>query len=33
VTGGALRLRGAHFGVATGRLMVLDGATDGFTPA
>jgi carbonic anhydrase len=33
VNSGGLRLRGAHFGVATGRLLVLDGATDGFTPA
>jgi carbonic anhydrase len=33
VAEGRLRLRGAHFGVATGRLMVLDGTTGGFTPA
>jgi carbonic anhydrase len=33
VADGRLRLRGAHFGVATGRLMVLDAATGGFTPA
>lgn len=33
VEAGRLRLRGAHFGVATGRLMVLDEATGEFVPA
>lgn len=32
VAAGKLRLRGAHFGVATGRLLVLDPDTDGFAP-
>ena len=33
VAEGRLTLRGAHFGVATGRLMLLDPATDSFVPA
>jgi carbonic anhydrase len=33
VAAGTLRLRGAHFGVATGRLLLLDPATGGFDPA
>jgi len=33
VEAGRLRLRGAHFGVATGRLLVLDPATGEFAPA
>lgn len=33
VAGGRLELRGAHFGVATGRLLVLDPATGAFAPA
>jgi carbonic anhydrase len=33
VRGGGLRLHGAHFGVATGRLVLLDPATGAFTPA
>ncbi|WP_237216801.1 carbonic anhydrase [Falsiroseomonas oryziterrae] len=33
VQAGRLRLRGAHFGVATGRLLVLDGETGEFAPA
>ncbi|WP_270936309.1 carbonic anhydrase [Falsiroseomonas oryzae] len=33
VAEGRLRLRGAHFGVATGRLLVLDSATGEFAPA
>ncbi|MGG5821236.1 carbonic anhydrase [Falsiroseomonas sp. HW251] len=32
VAAGKLHLRGAHFGVATGRLLVLDPETDGFSP-
>jgi carbonic anhydrase len=33
VAEGRLALHGAHFGVATGRLMLLDPATDSFFPA
>ncbi len=33
VAEGRLRLHGAHFGVATGRLMLLDAATGQFAPA
>jgi carbonic anhydrase len=33
VGAGRLRLRGAHFAVATGRLMVLDGTSEDFAPA
>ncbi|WP_137181025.1 carbonic anhydrase [Roseomonas sp. AR75] len=33
VQAGGLRLHGAHFGVATGRLLLLDAATGAFTPA
>jgi carbonic anhydrase len=33
VAEGRLTLHGAHFGVATGRLMLLDPATDSFVPA
>lgn len=33
VQAGTLRLRGAHFGVATGRLLVLDDETGAFRPA
>jgi carbonic anhydrase len=33
VAAGQLRLRGAHFGVATGRLLVLDAETGRFAPA
>jgi carbonic anhydrase len=33
VAAGRLRLRGAHFGVATGRLLVLDSETGAFAPA
>jgi carbonic anhydrase len=29
----SLRLHGAHFGVATGRLVLLDAATGAFAPA
>jgi carbonic anhydrase len=33
VASGSLRLHGAHFGVATGRLVLLDAATGTFAPA
>ena len=33
VAAGRLRLHGAHFGVATGRLVLLDAATGAFRPA